>query len=330
MVASVRRGMHRSAEGSLTLRRRPDVFISHSSRDKRIATEIARALTLFGIDAFLDVWELEAGDSLHRSLALALEKSRFVAVVISRGFSRSEWCLDELSQALAREKRNKGKVIIPLLLRNIDPLPFLADRVYIDFGRDFFSGIVRFAQIVHGLSKSRVVAELVANRPKSLRDAAGILQRAGWNNTSLFDEQTFALFKKSVAQHRIPHSLDRAGAISIDLEALRAHRHKFADLEVSEALIELYGTGCITLSEIRNLDPRLAETFRRVLFKAEYEGLSVKDISETLEVSAGTVARWKQGRVLPPNPMREALAVRLLTRLDYRQRRRRVRSMRAE
>jgi TIR domain len=110
MVMRVDRGFERTPKGQLALRRRPDLFVSHNSRDKDFAKSLSNALNKIGVDVFLDCWELEAGDSLHRSLAVALEESRFIAVVISPDFLTSEWCSDELSQALEREKRIKKKL----------------------------------------------------------------------------------------------------------------------------------------------------------------------------------------------------------------------------
>jgi TIR domain len=242
MAAPISRGFHRSLEGDLVLRRKPDLFLSHSSRDKKSATEIAHALTNVGVDVFLDSWELEPGDSLHRSLAVALAQSRRVAIVISSDFSSSEWCLDELSQALAREKQSKENVLVPLLLENVTPPPFLADRVYIDFGPGFFPAIVRLAQFMHGLSKSIVLEQLKRNPPTKLRDVAEILEAAGWNNTSLFDEQSLTLFKKQLSKHRISHDIDPvSGAVSIDFSKIDTLRRVMRNSHIAQALIELWG-----------------------------------------------------------------------------------------
>jgi hypothetical protein len=77
-------------------------------------------LAMVGVDVFLDSWELEVGDSLHRSLAYALQQSRFVGIVISPEFAKSEWCIDELSEALAREKRTGGKTVIPIVYQEVE------------------------------------------------------------------------------------------------------------------------------------------------------------------------------------------------------------------
>ena len=41
------------------------IFLSHSSRDKGLATKIACDLTLGGFDVWFDTWEVEIGDSLY-------------------------------------------------------------------------------------------------------------------------------------------------------------------------------------------------------------------------------------------------------------------------
>jgi TIR domain len=89
MIAPVNRGFARR-RGRLALHRRPDIFISHSSRDKAFVRKLVQNLNKVGVDAWLDEWELDVGESLHRSLGLALEKSRFVGIIISPKFVASE------------------------------------------------------------------------------------------------------------------------------------------------------------------------------------------------------------------------------------------------
>jgi len=148
MVQSVDRGFDQLS-GRPSLRRRPDLFVSHSSHDKAFALRISEALTSVGVDIFLDSWELEVGDSLHLSFSEALSKSKFIGVVISPRFGQSTWCLDELSQALAREKRLDGKIVIPILFDKVEALPFLADRLYADCNSNFFHGVTQISQVVH-------------------------------------------------------------------------------------------------------------------------------------------------------------------------------------
>jgi hypothetical protein len=47
---------------------KPNIFISHSSRDKTAASELALTLNFCAVDVWLDDWELEIGQSLTDEL----------------------------------------------------------------------------------------------------------------------------------------------------------------------------------------------------------------------------------------------------------------------
>jgi hypothetical protein len=222
----------------LALRRRPDFFLSHSSHDKAFALRLSHALTQVGVDVFLDAWELEVGDSLHRSLSIALEQSRFIGVVISPRFAKSEWCLGELSEALAREKRDGGKVVIPIKKRDAR-IPFLGDRLYADFSHRFYVGVIQIGQIVHGLDPSRVGTMLLRHPPANLRDTASILERCGWNSTSLIGPKEFQELHELLEQRGIEH-VRRDGVISIDLAEIKRLRQEGSRLEAVKTLVGLY------------------------------------------------------------------------------------------
>jgi hypothetical protein len=53
------------------VKRKPDLFLSHSSRDKIFVRKLANSMSRCGIDVWLDEWELQAGDSLFDELARA-------------------------------------------------------------------------------------------------------------------------------------------------------------------------------------------------------------------------------------------------------------------
>ena len=49
----VERGIRRASD--------PDIFLSHSAKDKEIAARLATDLNFCGIDVWLDLWELQIG-----------------------------------------------------------------------------------------------------------------------------------------------------------------------------------------------------------------------------------------------------------------------------
>ena len=66
----------------------PHLFLSHSSKDKAWVTRFAQDLNLCGVDVWFDAWELRVGDDLHERISEAVDKSRFVGVVVTKEFQR--------------------------------------------------------------------------------------------------------------------------------------------------------------------------------------------------------------------------------------------------
>lgn len=157
----------------------PDLFLSHSSRDKEFVRKLAEDLTFCQVDVWLDEWEIGPGDSLHDLIGNALERSRFVGVVLGDNFSDSRWAREELKQALSREKRSDQTSVLPLLAGNCGVPPFLEDKVYIDFRQDYYAALVRLAGVVHEVSRLRIEEAVRERHPSSVRDAINALRYCG-------------------------------------------------------------------------------------------------------------------------------------------------------
>jgi hypothetical protein len=169
---------NRNVEGEM--HRNPDLFLSHGSGDKEFVRRLADDLLFCEVDVWIDVWELQVGDSLHELISKALEFSRFIAVVIGDNFDTSRWAMDEFKQALARERREKRPVILPLVCGEKEMIPsFLEDKVYISFRRDYFHGVFRLASFVHGVDGKHVEEALSTIRVQSIRDVIEALRFVG-------------------------------------------------------------------------------------------------------------------------------------------------------
>jgi len=179
----------RTAEGRL--HQAPDLFLSHSSRDKTFVRRLAEDLTFCQVDVWLDEWELQAGDSLHDSIGMALERSRFVAVVLGDHFSDSRWAREELKQALSREKRSDKASVLPLLCGKAEVPPFLEDKLYIDFRVDYYPALVRLAGAVHGLSRFRVEEAIQSVLPSTSSGVISSLRYCGIEPYIVLGEDDF-------------------------------------------------------------------------------------------------------------------------------------------
>jgi hypothetical protein len=101
----------------------PVVFISHSHKDKeRFVRPFAERLFSNGVHAWVDEWEMNAGDSIvQRLLEEGIKNAQAVIVILSESSINSNWVRTELDAAFIRRVENSSK-IIPIVLDNV-PVP---------------------------------------------------------------------------------------------------------------------------------------------------------------------------------------------------------------
>jgi hypothetical protein len=171
-MTKIERGARRTAK--------PDIFISHSSRDKVAALNLAITLNFCSIDVWLDDWELEVGQSLTDEIAKAMDVSRFIAILITENYNKTVWTKTEYKKALAREQKEKRTIMLPLIVGEAQIPDFLEDKIYIDLRTEYFSGITKLVGMIHGLSQFRVSRALQGQLPQSVGDVWRLLQSVGF------------------------------------------------------------------------------------------------------------------------------------------------------
>ncbi len=159
---------------------KPNIFISHSSRDKPAAAQLATTLNFCSLDVWLDDWELEMGQSLTDEIAKAMDESTYIAILITENYNKSIWTKTEYKKALAREQKEGRTVMLPLIVGEAEIPAFLEDKIYVDLRADYFSGITRITGLVHGLSNFRISRALSERAPQGVRDVWEILQSIGF------------------------------------------------------------------------------------------------------------------------------------------------------
>jgi hypothetical protein len=168
----IERGVRRTAK--------PDIFISHSSRDKPAATNLALTLNFCSVDVWLDDWELEVGQSLTDEIAKAMEDSRYIAILITENYNKTVWTKAEYKKALAREQKEKRTVMLPLIVGSAEVPDFLEDKIYIDLRTDFFLGVIKLVAMVHGVSQFRISRAVSRWKPDSVADVWKLLHSVGF------------------------------------------------------------------------------------------------------------------------------------------------------
>jgi transcriptional regulator with XRE-family HTH domain len=111
---------------------RRDIFISHSSKDKNIVREIAAEIEAEDVggrhfSAWLDEAEIKPGESIPGKVGEGLEKSRFIAIVMTPAYfaSTSGWTDAEWHSVLHTDPDNRKARLIPLLVADCPFIPYL-------------------------------------------------------------------------------------------------------------------------------------------------------------------------------------------------------------
>jgi len=82
------------------------VFISHSTKDRWIARQIAKLLEAAGdIKTFLDERDIKVGDSIPESIRTNIQQCNEFLVLLTRNSLNRPWVLIEISAAWGQGKR---------------------------------------------------------------------------------------------------------------------------------------------------------------------------------------------------------------------------------
>lgn len=182
-MMKIERGAKRTAK--------PDIFISHSSRDKNAALNLATTLNFCSIDVWLDDWELEVGQSLTDEIAKAMEDSRYIVILITENYNKTVWTKTEYKKAVSREQKENRTVMLPLIVGEAQIPDFLEDKLYIDLRDEYFSGITNLVGMIRELSKFRVSRALSNSQPQSVSDVWGLLDSIGFEPYVVLGEDDF-------------------------------------------------------------------------------------------------------------------------------------------
>jgi hypothetical protein len=144
-----------------------DIFLSHRSTDKdfvwRLAADI-EAETFQGrkLMTWVDEAEIPPGESDPGAINEGLEKSRFLAPVMTPDYFRSEsgWTDAEWHAALHQDPDNRRGRIIPLLVKDCPYIPVLLRHLnMIDFrGNQYGEGLQRLLRVLRDEPLPRPVA----------------------------------------------------------------------------------------------------------------------------------------------------------------------------
>ena len=98
----------------------PNVFVSHASEDKdRFVTAFATKLRASGINAWLDKWEIQPGDSLvDKVFEAGIRAAQIVIIILSRNSIKKPWVKAEVEASIMK-RIEEGIRIIPIVLDDL-------------------------------------------------------------------------------------------------------------------------------------------------------------------------------------------------------------------
>lgn len=94
----------------------PQVFISHSARDKEWARSFAQALKDRGLTVWFDEFDIPPGESIRNALETGLRSSDVLVALLDRESSARPNLFFELGAAIAL-----GKKVVAIVPRDLDP-----------------------------------------------------------------------------------------------------------------------------------------------------------------------------------------------------------------
>lgn len=171
--------------------RTPDLFLCHSSRDKEVVLQLAEDLSLCGVDVWLDEWELHPGEDLYRVIGDALQKARYVGLILGENFGDSEWPQQEMDAALARQNAEHRALVLPIVIGGAQLPPFLVGKLHIDLRESAirFGGLALIAAHVQGVPPQDIHDAIRNLRPQSLGACLGALADTGLVPTMVLSKE---------------------------------------------------------------------------------------------------------------------------------------------
>jgi hypothetical protein len=106
-----------------------DIFLSYSSRDKKIVHALAERLKQDGLSVWLDAWAIQPGDSIPLKIQHGLEQSRTLLMCMSPAYFASDWGKLEHLTLLFRDPTNAKRRFIPFLIEDCKPPDIIAQFV---------------------------------------------------------------------------------------------------------------------------------------------------------------------------------------------------------
>lgn len=130
-----------------------DVFISCGRGDRDWVRVLVGNLHRANLEVFYDEWDILPGDIAAEVRQQALRTAEAGVVVLSPSSLRRPWFKEEVAALLQRAAGGQQR-LIPVLLGDVEPPPFIASRGYVDFRDvDDRTYLDRFEELVRAVRR---------------------------------------------------------------------------------------------------------------------------------------------------------------------------------
>lgn len=116
------------------------IFISHAHADSDMALGLANDLRARGLDAWVDLHGLRAGESWADVIRTQLDEADAFVLLIGADSQYSPWARREMSEILKRAWADDSKIVLPVLIGSAEPPGYLRDQVTLRIEPKSFSG----------------------------------------------------------------------------------------------------------------------------------------------------------------------------------------------
>lgn len=117
------------------------IFISYSSKDETVTTEVVKRLKSMGFDVKYAELDLLVGDSIPGYINEGLRKMDYFLLFLSPSSVKSKFVTDEFESAKAKEWNQERVIILPVLLEKCEVPPIIATKKWADFSLSFEDGM---------------------------------------------------------------------------------------------------------------------------------------------------------------------------------------------
>lgn len=142
-----------------------DVFVSYSRQDQAMVLDLAQRLRDAGVRVWLDLWEIQIGDSIPAKIEYGLEHSRLLLLCISQHALGADWVPLESQSFRFRDPLNQARRMIPVRLDDAKVRGSLAQFRALDWRGKATTTFAQLCELLVQAASVPTAEKLFLNKP---------------------------------------------------------------------------------------------------------------------------------------------------------------------